>query len=241
IWKGLIFFNLSSKSKWNIKNVFQYNDPLINKINIEDFVIGKIWKKIVLCNWKIYWENYSECLHCPNIHPELSKLVPVYQRRLVDIKDDHNWKKLKEDPNPKYQGGLNAGSETWSFDGSAQGHKINSIEKELHSKGQIYISTWPSMFLGVYGDHIRVVRILPLSNNKIELMAEWLFEKSTLKDSSYDISNVTGFAELVMTQDSDACELNQRGIYNLASSPGVLMPEEYIIKNFHDWLIKKIK
>jgi Rieske 2Fe-2S family protein len=203
--------------------------------------LGFTWTKEVKCNWKIYWENYSECLHCPNIHPELSKLVPLYQRRLVDVKDVENWKILKKNSDPKFQGGLRKGADTWSSDGSSQGHYIKNLQEEIHTKGQIYISSWPSMFLGVYGDHIRVVRILPLLNDKIQLTAEWLFQNETLRDPKYDIKNVTDFGILVMKQDADACELNQKGVYNYNNEKGVLMPEEYIIKDFQDWLRKSIK
>ena len=27
-------------------------------------------------NWKFIAENYSECYHCPGVHPQLNKLTP---------------------------------------------------------------------------------------------------------------------------------------------------------------------
>ena len=30
----------------------------------------------VNANWKLVFQNYSECLHCPMIHPELSVVLP---------------------------------------------------------------------------------------------------------------------------------------------------------------------
>ena len=243
IWKGLVFINFDSRAKFKLNNVFQYTDPTIDKLNLEKFVIGHVWKKVVNCNWKIYWENYSECLHCPNIHPELSELVPLYQRRLVDIKDHPQWQILKDQNfNEKYQGGLKKGSETWSYDGSAQGHPIKEIKDDLHSRGQIYISTWPTMFLGIYGDHIRVVRLIPLGEEQVELTAEWLFEPSTLQDKKYNTKNVIDFAILVMNQDASISELNQKGVKNFnEKEEGVLMPEEYLIKDFHKYIRNKIQ
>ena len=129
IWKGLVFVNLNSKKKFNIQSIFQYYDQTIEKIDIEKYTVGHIWKKKVQCNWKIYWENYSECLHCPNIHPELSELVPLYQRRLVDIQDHPEWDILKKtETHAKYHGGLKKGAETWSADGSSQGHTIREVQ-----------------------------------------------------------------------------------------------------------------
>ena len=243
IWKGLVFINFDSRAKFKLNDVFQYTDPTIEKLNLEKFVIGHIWKKVVNCNWKIYWENYSECLHCPNIHPELSELVPLYQRRLVDIKDHPQWQILKDQNfNEKYQGGLKKGSETWSYDGSAQGRPIKEIKDDLLSRGQIYISTWPTMFLGIYGDHIRVVRLIPVGEEQVELTAEWLFEPSTLQDKKYNTKNVIDFAILVMNQDASISELNQKGVKNFnEKEEGVLMPEEYLIKDFHKYIRNKIQ
>jgi len=242
IWKGLIFVNLKSKKKFNLQSIFQYYDKTVEKIDIDNYVVGHIWKKKVQCNWKIYWENYSECLHCPNIHPELSELVPLYQRRLVDIQDHPEWEILKStESHKKYHGGLKSGAQTWSSDGTSQGHTIEEVQSELESRGQVYISTWPTMFLGIYGDHIRIVRLIPLNSEEVDLTAEWLFPESTLSDPEYKMSNVVDFGILVMNQDANISEVNQRGVYNLGKSSGVLMPEEYIIKNFHNYIKNKIK
>ena len=96
------------------------------------------------------------------------------------------------------------------------------------------------MFLVIFIDHIRVVRILPINNEETEVSAEWLFQTKTLNDRNYNINNVVDFSVKVMSEDSDACELNQQGVHNPAYQSGILMPEEYDIKRFHDWLRKKL-
>jgi Rieske 2Fe-2S family protein len=160
----------------------------------------------------------------------------------VDIQDHPEWEILKKTKTHiKYHGGLKKGAQTWSSDGSSQGHLIKEVQEDLESRGQVYVSTWPSMFLGIYGDHIRIVRLIPINSEEVELTAEWLFPKTTLADPEYKMSNVVDFGILVMKQDASISEVNQRGVYNLGKSSGVLMPEEYIIKNFHQYIKKKIK
>ena len=47
----------------------------------------------VAANWKIVVENYNECLHCPKIHPELVKVVPLFRFGEVwdeETRDDGN-------------------------------------------------------------------------------------------------------------------------------------------------------
>ena len=58
---GLIFINLSkNQAKWNLKSRFQDYDSIISQIEFEKFEVGHRWQKNINCNWKIFWENYSE-------------------------------------------------------------------------------------------------------------------------------------------------------------------------------------
>jgi phenylpropionate dioxygenase-like ring-hydroxylating dioxygenase large terminal subunit len=47
---------------------------------------------------------------------------------------------------------------------------------------------------------------------------------------------VVDFTNLVMTEDAEVCELNQRGLKARQHARGVVMPEEYVIRQFHDWV-----
>jgi Rieske 2Fe-2S family protein len=44
------------------------------------------------------------------------------------------------------------------------------------------------------------------------------------------------FGTEVLEEDAAVCELNQRGLHSSRHAAGVLMPEEYDIKRFHDWV-----
>jgi len=44
----------------------------------------------------------------------------------------------------------------------------------------------------------------------------------------------------VMDQDGEACEMNQLGLNAQPFTEGVLMPEEYLLKRFHDWVRGKL-
>ena len=41
-------------------------------------------------NWKVIGENYSECYHCPGVHPQLNRLTP-YDRG-EDFDRDGPWR-----------------------------------------------------------------------------------------------------------------------------------------------------
>ena len=76
----------------------------------------------------------------------------------------------------------------------------------------------------------------PLGPEETELTAEWLFLPEALASPQFDLDNIVGFATQVLEEDAAVCELNQRGLRSNRHGAGVLMPEEYDIKRFHDWV-----
>ncbi len=75
LWEGLIFVNLAD-SPTPLEEWFA---PLAGKFshwNLPMLRSAKAIKYDVRANWKLMFENYSECYHCPGVHPELSKLSP---------------------------------------------------------------------------------------------------------------------------------------------------------------------
>src|SRR5207245_5029461 len=53
--------------------------PLNGKFSHWNMSILRPAKRIeydVKANWKLMFENYSECYHCPGVHPMLSKVSP---------------------------------------------------------------------------------------------------------------------------------------------------------------------
>jgi len=94
----------------------------------------------------------------------------------------------------------------------------------------------PSMFIVGHIDYVRVVRLLPLGAERTELRVEYLFVPGTLESERFDLDNIVEFTNLVMSEDAAICELNQRGLRALPHARGVVMPEEYVIKQLHDWI-----
>ena len=241
-WRGCIFVNLSDQQSWDENTIFQRSAVGVKNYPLEKMILGKTWRKSIGCNWKLFWENFNECLHCPNIHPELTKLVPLYSRRIVNRADIPGWEANIDNNAPKFRGGLREGAETWSLDGKSHGHTIAGLTDEEINRGQLYVTSLPSMFAGFYSDHVRIVRVLPISFDETELVVEWLFEKKALDDANYDMNNVTEFACLVMQQDAKACEINQKGLFSAPPDlQTVLMPEEYLILGLHNWIRNEMR
>jgi Rieske 2Fe-2S family protein len=234
-WRGFVFVCLAR----NPPPIERQFDLPLNRMDawpLEELAIGHVLSKTIESNWKIFWENYNECLHCPSVHPRLSSLVPIFGRGLLEERDDPQWSRHAGDPDPKYKGGLRAGAATWSTDGQSVGVPFPGLAEEDRKTGHIYLTGLPSMFIVGHVDYVRSVRLLPLGPERTELRVEYLFSKETLADPAFDKRKVVDFTNQVMIEDADVCEINQRGLRARYHVRGVVMPEEYVIRQFHEWV-----
>lgn len=239
VWGGCIFGNLSGADTATFDEVFGSELSCIVSWPMEDLAVGHRYRRELACNWKIFWENYNECLHCPSIHPELCELVPIYGRGIMTPRDDPEWQIFAENDLPLYSGRLRKGAETWSMDGMAR-DELPGLTGEDRTSGQRYATLLPSTFIAAHVDYVRIVRLMPLTPETTELTAEWLFQPDLLERADFDLARITDFATLVMEQDGLACELNQRGLKAAPFERGVLMQEEYEVFLFQDWIRKAL-
>jgi phenylpropionate dioxygenase-like ring-hydroxylating dioxygenase large terminal subunit len=239
-WNGFVFVALT-KQPPAFSASFDLPLGRLDDWHMGDLVIGHRLTKTIECNWKVFWENYNECLHCPGVHPRLAQLVPIFGRALLERRDDPSWQDHANDEDPKYGGGLRHGAETWSMDGKPAGIPFPHLTEGDRKAGHIYLTSVPSVFIVAHVDYVRVVRLLPLGPERTQMTIEFLFLPETLTDATRDIMNAVEFTNIVMSEDGEICEVNQRGLHALAHDRGVLMPEEYAIRQFQDWVRSELQ
>lgn len=233
-WRGFVFVNLAENPEDTAPSSFDPASGDLGNWPLEGLVSGHVLRKVMNCNWKIFWENFNECLHCPGVHKELSRLVPIYGRGLMARHDDPEWKRHADSDAPEFSGRLRDGAETWSRDGRAHGPAFAGLTAAERAAGQTYATSLPSMFIVGHVDYVRVVRLAPLGPEQTELTAEWLFSPEAL--AATDIDNIVAFGTQVLEEDAGICEVNQKGLRSIRHRAGVLMPEEYDLHRFHQWV-----
>jgi glycine betaine catabolism A len=236
VWRGFVFVNLAAEPEGTPASSFDPASGDLSNWPLEDLVTGHRLTKVMNCNWKIFWENFNECLHCPGVHKSLSKLVPIYGRGLMARHDDPDWARHADNDAPEYAGTLRAGAETWSEDGRIHGPVFPGLSERDRAAGQSYATHLPSFFVVGHADYARTVRLIPLGPERTELVAEWLFSPEALAPGGTDLDNIVRFGATVLEEDAAVCELNQRGLKSLRHEAGALMPEEYDIFRFHEWV-----
>lgn len=235
-WRGFVFVNLAGDDAFPFEDSLRRNWSLLDNWPFETLRVGHVETFRIACNWKLFWENNSECLHCPGIHPELCDRVPIFGRGLMGERDDPHWRDHEGTDDPKYRGGLGSGAVTLSMDGRAHGETFPDLSEAERRNGQNFLSVLPGLMLIGNVDYVRAIRIVPLDVATTEIEATWLFPKATLADRSVDIANNVEIGRLILEQDAKACEINQAGLGALRHEAGVLLPEEYLLKRFHDWV-----
>jgi Rieske 2Fe-2S family protein len=232
-WNGFLFLNASV-----VPGEIGSDVPLSTLDNwpMQELVTGHSWVKELACNWKVFWENYSECLHCPGIHPELCDLVPIYKTGVMGPTEALGWT-----PEQELQRNLKPGADTWTLTGKPCGPKFSTLTETERQAGYTFVTLWPSLYVVAHVDYVRAVRVEAIGPERTRLTAEWYFSRETLAQPGFDAVDVAGFAKIVLGQDGDAAEMNQRGLRSPAFTRGRLMPEEYEIHRFHKWVLQQME
>ncbi|MBG1230770.1 aromatic ring-hydroxylating oxygenase subunit alpha [Aestuariivirga litoralis] len=233
IWRGFIFVKLGNDAR-----------PLAPDLGLEalanwpmdELVTGHRWVKDMECNWKGFWDNYNECLHCPGIHPELCDMVPLYRRGIMSAQEAPDWS-----PDHGETRNLKEGAESWTMTGAPCGPVFEGLTARERENGYNFVTIYPTMYVVGHVDYVRAVRLMPTGPDTARLTAEWYFPQATLNQPGFDAAHVAAFAKIVMGQDGDAAEMNQRGLRSPAFKRGRLMPQEFDIYKFHNWVIDEMK
>jgi Rieske 2Fe-2S family protein len=105
----------------------------------------------VQANWKLIFENYSECYHCPGVHPMLSKVSPY----------DSAENDLTEGP---FLGGFMAITKGKSLTMSGKCVRAAGGRHRGEDHARVfYYSIFPNMLLSMHPDYVMVHQLWPQS------------------------------------------------------------------------------
>lgn len=233
VWAGFLFLSAAANPP-----PLRGDVPLsvLDNWPMAGLVTGHRHEAELACNWKTFWENYSECLHCPGIHPELCDMVPIYARGIMGPTEAADWT-----PDTPARPNLKPGAESWTLTGAPCAPAFPGLSDAERQAGYTFVTLWPTAYVVAHVDYVRSVRLVPLSATRTRLIAEWHFAPETLARPGFDPAEVAAFAKIVLAQDAEASEMNQRGMASPAFTRARLMPEEYEIHRFHQWLMNQME
>ena len=208
LWDGGIFLNLDSDAE----PFDQAFAPLIGKFDQWNVPALEVAHEIVYdvrANWKLIFQNYSECYHCPSLHPDLNRLSPFR-----NASND-----LEEGP---FLGGpmrLAQDGGSMTMTGRTCAPTLGDVSGEDLS--QIYYYTiFPNMLLSLHPDYVLVHRIERLAVDHSRVVCQWLFHPDAIAAPDFDPSGAVEFWNLTNKQDWHVSELSQQGVATRAYQPG---------------------
>jgi Rieske 2Fe-2S family protein len=174
-------------------------------------------------NWKAIAENYSECLHCPGVHPELNRLSHYMSGEVLD--GAGSW-----------CGGsmtLSEGAATMGRDGGHAGSRppIEGLSgADLTSV--LYFVLFPNALVSLHPDYAMLHTMWPRAADRTEVVCEWFFEPSTIAAEGFDPSDAIDFWDQVNREDWHVCELTAKGMRNRGYVAGRYSAEEADVHAF---------
>jgi glycine betaine catabolism A len=221
-WEGFVFVNLHPAPEpldvWLgplVGRFSRFNLPALRRADRIEYDLA--------VNWKLLFQNYSECQHCPLVHPELSEISP-FRSGAND---------LSEGP---FLGGymeIVEEAASMSLSGGAVGVPVGALPPEDHHR-VYYYSIFPNLLLSLHPDYAMAHVIWPLAPDRSRVVCEWHFHPDSLADPRYDPSDAVSFWDTTNRQDWHVCELNQKGIESGGYRPGPYFPSESLLAAFDE-------
>jgi glycine betaine catabolism A len=228
-YAGFIFLNMSREPRPLMDALTDGAETMtvFERFKMQDMRIGARIVYEVAANWKIVVENYNECLHCPQIHPELVQVVPLFRFGEVwdeETHDDGNW--------------MVEGATSFTQTGASPLPKFPGLNDEDY---KMYYGSYefPNLMLNLHPDAVMYYIGYPKGPNHTTVVSEFLFMPETIADPNFDPSGVVEFWDLISRQDWGVCERAQTGVSSRAFTRGVYPRQDRFLYWFNEeWRVK---
>ena len=207
-WEGFLFINLAEKPE----PFDQAWAPLMGRFtrfNLPNLKVARTIEYDVKANWKLLFQNYSECYHCGPVHPALAKLTPP-----TSGEND-----LTEGP---FTGGfmvMTRGAESMTMSGRSCGVAVGDLPDEDMNR-VYYYAIFPNMLLSLHPDYVMFHTLWPQGTDRTFITCSWLFHPATLGDPTFNPDDGIEFWDMTNRQDWHICEQSQLGVSRARTGRG---------------------
>jgi Rieske 2Fe-2S family protein len=200
--EGLVLLDLSGEAPPPDAHVGDLRDTLA-RYRLGDLRRARRITYDVPANWKVIAENYSECLHCPGVHPELNRLSHYLSGELFDGAGAWcgGWMELADGASTMASGGGGGGARP----------PIAGLGEEALRRIAYYL-LFPNALVSLHPDYVMLHTLWPRGAGRTEVVCDWLFEPETIAADGFDPSDAVDFWDRVNREDWEVCRLTQLGM-----------------------------
>jgi Rieske 2Fe-2S family protein len=223
-WDGHVFVNLADHPAPLADQLGSLRDRFV-RWNMAALRRGGRLTYDVRANWKLLVQNYSECLHCPMIHPVLNRL-------------SHYLGGENEPLAPGYMGGrmdLEDGVASMTPDGSTARACLPGLDP-ADTRRVYYYAVFPNLLLTLHPDYMMTHTLEPKAVDRTEVVCDFHFHPDELARPAFDASDALAFWDMTNRQDWHVCELAQQGIGSRGYRPGPYSNREDLLHAFDEYI-----
>ncbi len=229
LWDGHIFINLSSTPA----SLASQLEDLPQKFQRWQMAGLRTHRRIeyqVKSNWKLIMLNYSECLHCPILHPTLSAIT-------------HYLSGENDPPHSGYIGGsmeFQGGAKTMSRDGKLRRDYLPGLNADEHDR-VYYYAIFPNLLLSLHPDYMMTHTLWPRAVDLTDVICEWHFHPDEMAKPQFEANDAIEFWDTTNREDWAISELSQAGIQSRAYKPGPYSHCESLLHAFDRMVLEREK
>lgn len=213
-------------------------------------------------NWKLVVENFLECYHCDNAHPEYCSVHPREQRLAVGAGEGsgpadaaaryepirEEWRRnAKALGNPVGSDHGAAPSWSWGWGRSPVGRGFLSEtldgkpasslmgEFQAFDGGMSYFAMNALNTVIATNDFAVLVQFVPRAADATDVTFTWLVDAEARAGVDYDVERLTALWDVTTKQDKRIVENNQAGILSTRYQPGPYSAQEASVVSFLRW------
>lgn len=228
-WAGFVFVNLG-KNPAPLADLVDDRQTRYERYRLAELRIGKRIVLDVKANWKLLAENFSECFHCPPVHPEFCRIVTAYQEAGA-------WGlRGAAEPRPEYK----PGAQTLTLDGTARLPAFRDLNEEERKRLYAADMVLPNLFLNVHPDYVNAQLMFPTGPESVRMVYDWLFEPQHLPLAPADLEHYVALWDITNRQDAQNCEWQQEGMRSREFRHGVYVPQEFDAHRFAQWVRNRL-
>jgi glycine betaine catabolism A len=208
IWEGFVFLNFA-KQPVPFAEAFS---AVVGKFTHRQAAQLKSVHQAVYevkANWKLLFHNFSECYHCPTVHPLLNKLTP-FRNSENDLEEGAVLGGPMWMSNPE-------GSMTMGGERCAAPFAALSAEERARV---YYYTLFPSAFISFHPDYVLVHRTQALAIDRTRILCDWYFHPDAIAAPGFDPQPAIAFWDLTNRQDWELCANAYLGVASRAWQPG---------------------
>ena len=206
--------------------------PDLSRFRMGGLVCGKRIEYEVAANWKLICENYSECYHCANAHPQLHRISDLIARS-----------NRPNQSGASFNGGpmlMREGVQTMSMSGRSTLPQIPGLTADDHRYVYYYV-IYPNFLLSPHPDYVLTHTAWPLAPGRTRVICEWLFTAEAVSQPGFNPADVVDFWDVTNRQDWKLCERAQLGAQSRGFRPGPYTPIEDCVHVFDSWYAGKMQ